>query len=129
MIHYVVGEAGSFSIRYYLDEEGRALAGRMRVVTYDELPRMATLPSGVWVFTEFDQLDAPWREVALHAAERLRAANGVRVVNDPRDVPRRLDLLRAAYAAGVNDFQAWLATDVSFQAHPAGDGVTAAALR
>lgn len=131
MIHYVATETGSFSIRIYVAEEGRALADRLRVVTYEELPRMETLPSGVWVFTEFDQLDAPLRDVALLAHDRLRSAAGVRIVNDPREVLTRRDLLRAAYAAGLNEFQAWPATQVSFNESGRRDShaVSAATLR
>ena len=65
MIHFVVGEPGSFSIRVYLDEEGRGLRDRMRVVSYDELTRVDRLSLGTWVFTELDQLErrarASWR--------------------------------------------------------------------
>jgi len=131
MIHYVVTETGSFSIRIYLAEEGRALADRMRVVTYEELPRLNTLPAGVWVFTEFDLLDTPLRDVALLVSDRLRAASGVRIVNDPRDVRWRVDLLRAAHIVGLNEFQAWPATKVSFITNGtiAADTVSAAALR
>ena len=117
MIHYLVTEKGSFSIRIYLAEEGKALADRIRVVTYEELPRLEALPAGVWVFTECDLLDPPLRDVALLASDRLRGASGVRIVNDPRNVRWRLDLLRDAYAAGLNEFQAVPATHVSFNAN------------
>jgi len=113
VIHFVVTEKGSFSIRGYLTEDGIALAGRMRVVLYKELARMRRLPLGTWVFTEPDQLDAPRRELATLVAERLAAGGaGVRILNDPRQVRLRADLLRAAHDAGVNEHRAWPATDV-----------------
>ena len=74
MIHYLVTETGSFSIRYYLAEEGRALADRGRVVTYEGLPRLHDLPRGVWVFTDFDQLSGPLLELALAVRDRLHDA-------------------------------------------------------
>ena len=118
MIHFVVTEKGSFSIRYYLTEEGRALADRMRIVLYDELPRARRLPLGTWVFTELDQLDAPRRELAMLVAERLGAEHtGVRLMNDPRQVRMRTDLLRAAHTAGVNQHRAWPANDILFGSH------------
>ena len=113
MIQFVVTETGSFSIRRYLLEEGAALAGRMRVVTYEELPRIRRLPLGTWVFTELDQLDATQLELAKFASDRLRAKSAaVRLMNDPRQVRSRLDLLRAACDVGANEHLAWPAPDV-----------------
>lgn len=116
MIHFVVTEKGSFSIRSYLTEDGSDLAGRMRVVLYTELARMRRLPLGTWVFTEPDQLDAPRRDLATLVAERLATHGaGIRILNDPRQVRLRADLLRAAHDAGVNEHRAWPATDVPFE--------------
>jgi hypothetical protein len=113
MIHFLVTETGSFSIRRYLLEEGAALAERMRVVSYEELPHMRRLPLGTWVFTELDQLDAAQLELALFTSDRLRAESaGVRLMNDPRHVRLRFDLLCAARRAGVNEHAAWPAADV-----------------
>ena len=115
MIHFVVGAEGSFSIRYYLDEEGRGLRDRMRVVLYDELARLDRLPLGTWIFTEIDRLSDAERDLTNFACERLGTANGgARVMNDPPRVLLRHDLLRAANAAGMNRFRAWRATDVAF---------------
>lgn len=113
MIHFVVTERGSFSMRYYLAEEGEALGKRMRVVLYEELASLRQLPLGTWVFTEFDQLDEPQRNLAIHVWDRLGTAPaGVRLTNDARRVRSRVDVLRAAHDAGVNEFRAWPATDV-----------------
>jgi hypothetical protein len=115
MIHYVVTENGSVSIRRYLDGEGPALAGRMRVVTYEELARMRQLPLGTWLFAEKDRLDAAYRDLATLVAERLEAVGrGARMLNDPRRVRLRFDLLRAAHDAGVNEHRAIPATDIRF---------------
>jgi hypothetical protein len=132
MLHFVVTERGSFTIRKYLAGEGSVLAERMRVVLYKELAQMERLPLGTWVFTEPDQLDVPHRELARHVRERLHAA-GARVMNDPTRVLLRGDLLRAANDAGVNDHRAWLASDVVMNSRSAGgrnaNTVSADALR
>ena len=120
MIHFVVTEKGSFSIRSYLAGDGSMLAGRMRIVLYDELAHSRRLPLGTWVFTELDQLDAPGRELATLVAERLGVEQaGVRVMNDPRQVRMRTALLRAAHSAGVNEHRVWPAMDVVFGSHAA----------
>jgi hypothetical protein len=119
MIHFVVGAEGSWSIRFYLDEEGIALRDRMRVVLYDDLARLDRLTLGTWVFSEIDRLSAAERELTDLACERLAKANGgVRVMNQPSRGLLRYDLLRAASDAGMNRFRAWRATDIVF----GGDG-------
>lgn len=113
MIHFVVTERGSWSVRFYLAEEGAALDGRLRVVTYEELARMSRLPLGTWVFSEFDQLDGAQRELAAHAWDRLLSCGAsVRLVNDARRVRDRVDLLRAAHDAGINDFRVFPASAI-----------------
>ncbi len=115
MIHFVVGAEGSFSIRYYLDEEGSALRDTMRVVLYDELTRFDRLPLGTWVFTEIDRLSEAEREMVTVACERLATAkDAARLLNQPRRILLRHDLLRAAHDAGMNRFRSWRATEVAF---------------
>ncbi len=122
MIHFVVSEAGSFSIRFYLDEEGCALRERMRIVSLDELARLDRLPLGTWVFTELDRFTDAQRGLVNVACERLLEAGGdVRVMNQPRQALMRRDLLRAAHDAGMNRFRAWPAAGVLFRANGATD--------
>jgi hypothetical protein len=121
MIHFVVTETGSASMRAYLAGEGSALADRMRLVLYSELARMRTLPLGTWVFAEKDQLDAAHSDLAALVAERLGADGGGRVLNDPRHVRLRVDLLRAAHDAGINQYRVWPATDIRFDRHAGAD--------
>lgn len=131
MICFVVGAAGSFSIRDYLGQEGRALRDRIRVVLYEELARLRELPLGTWVFTELDQLGAPERELVDLACERLGAVDGVRLVNHPRRVRLRTELLQAASEAGINRFRAWPATSVRLatNGHASAGDVAAAEMR
>jgi hypothetical protein len=115
MIFFVVTEDGSRSIHTYLAGRGSVIADRLRVVLYSELARMDRLPLGTWVFAEQDRLDTAHRDLAVLAAERLdEAGTGARVLNDPRNVRLRLDLLRAAHEAGINEHRACAATDIRF---------------
>src|SRR5262249_46955174 len=113
--HYVVTENGSRSIRGYLTGQGVALADRMRVVLYDELARMDRLPLGTWVFAEKDRLDDAHLDLAMLVAERLRAAgDAARVLNDPRQVRLRVELLSAAHREGINDHRIFPAAQIRF---------------
>ena len=115
MISFVVTEDGSRSLHTYLAGRGSVIADRLRVVLYSELARMDRLPLGTWVFAEPDRLDTAHRDLAVLVAERIgEAGAGARVLNDPRKVRLRLDLLRAAHGAGINEHRAWAATDIRF---------------
>lgn len=130
MIHFVVSEQGSFSMRYYLAEEGTTLSDRVRIVPYEELPHLARLPLGTWVFTEIDRLSAPERELVVLAWQRLRDASPqVRLLNHPDRVLSRHALLRALHEAGLNRFRAFRAQHVAFGGgRCTGDSVEAAEL-
>ncbi len=125
MIHFAVTENGSTSIKRYLSGEGQALADRVRIVLYSELARMERLPLGTWLFAEKDRLDPAFLELATLAAERLdpEVARGrARVLNDPRHVRLRLDLLRAAHEMGVNPHRVVSATEIRFRDGTRADG-------
>jgi len=123
MIFFVVTEDGSRSVRTYLSGRGSVIADRLRVVLYSELARVDRLPLGTWVFAELDRLDTAYRDLASFAAERLEEAGpGARVLNDPRTVRLRLELLRAAHEAGVNEHRAYAATDLRFDARGRANG-------
>lgn len=75
--------------------------------TYGQLFRASCLPSGTFIFTDFDRL-LPWHvELAGRIYVRLREA-GLTVLNDPRRFLPRWALLRRLQRAGINDFACWL---------------------
>jgi hypothetical protein len=107
VIHFVVSAAGSFAMRSYLQGEGQALAECMRVVEYDDFVRARALPNGTWVFGAVDHLCPAEREIVALACHALGEAGDSTILNDPRHVLRRADLLRMAYDTGINTFSAF----------------------
>lgn len=113
MIHFLVPAAGAFSAVGYLARDGSALAGRMRVITYEELGSLDRLPLGTWVFAGLDQLSAAGKEIAILARDALEGAGApVRLLNDPRRVKLRYALLRAMHAEGLSGFSAVRASEL-----------------
>jgi hypothetical protein len=110
MIYFVVPEAQAFSIREYLAVWGQAVASRMRIVSYDELPSQTVASHGTWVFAALDQLGAAMHEVTKCIHQQLEAA-GARVLNDPSRTLVRFPLLQTLHQRGLNDFRAVRATD------------------
>lgn len=113
MIYYLVTEPQAGPMRHFLETWGRALVGRVAVVTYEMLlAGRVELPerSGTYIFTNLGRLkkmpaDAQSAIRALHG--RLVEANGVaRVLNDPARSLLRYDLLRMLHDRGINSFNA-----------------------
>ncbi|HUF31218.1 MAG TPA: hypothetical protein VMM77_11260, partial [Gemmatimonadaceae bacterium] len=110
MIHFVVPESQAFSIRDYLASWGEALAGRMQVMHYQDLPNLTAAGQGTWVFAALDQLGPAMRELTASIHRQL-AESGVRLLNDPSATLVRFPLLQALHQRGLNDFRAIRATD------------------
>jgi hypothetical protein len=92
----------------YTQEEviKQATGAGVRVVTYDEMFKVATTPLGTYVFTDIDRLPH-WRARAAARLFRELRAGGARVLNDPARMLSRYGLLRQLFRCGVNGFNAY----------------------
>lgn len=107
MIRAVVPAQRSFAFDSYLQGEGASLAGCLAVTSYEELRTADRLPLGTYVFTALDFLGPAERELAELVIDALESAGQpLRILNRPRAVLLRDQLLAAAHAAGLNDFRA-----------------------
>lgn len=107
MICYLTPEARTRAIGYFLAAEGRPLAERLRIVTWEELARARSIPRATWVFAAVDRLCPAERELAALLAARVEEAwPDARIFNRPAEVLVRYELLRAARDAGINPFRA-----------------------
>lgn len=112
MINFFVTQAGSHSIRDYLQARGLPIVDRMRVVEYERLGAITRLPLGGTVFAALDQTTAAATAAAALIHNQLSAAvPSVPVLNDPRRVLRRFDLLTRLYETGCNRFSVIRALD------------------
>lgn len=120
MIHFVVPDDSFFSIADYLENQGRPIADRLRLMFYPELVHRKKLSLGTYVFCALDRLTASEKEITLRAWETLEAAgDGVRLLNHPHKTLLRYDLLRKLYESGVNGFNAYRASETwSPQCYP-----------
>jgi hypothetical protein len=105
VIHFVVPRDSEFGIQDYLQVHGLALAPRMAVHHYEDLPARSSLPAGVYVFSGLDQLLPTGRRFAIGLADQLGAA-GVPVLNHPGRTLRRYDLLEELFRRGLNRHRA-----------------------
>lgn len=80
--------------------------------TYGWLFRTPRLPAATYVFLAVDRLDAGERRLAALFYRHLNALGpGFRALNDPAVAMGRYRLLRTLHEAGINDFNAYLATE------------------
>ena len=71
-------------------------------VSYAEVTREATLPSGTYIFSDLERLSDAELLWASDLFRCISASPGSRALNDPARVRVRYGLLRALHTAGLN---------------------------
>jgi hypothetical protein len=94
-------------INPFLDTWGTRIRDRVRLVFYEDLPLVDTLPAAdTYVFANVEDLAPVPLRRACEIADLLAHADAApRVLNHPRGVLRRYDLLEALHERGVNSFR------------------------
>jgi hypothetical protein len=115
MIFCLITREHAYTVQEFLQTWGRRLALRFRFLYYDELVRWHALPVGTYLFTDLERLSPAQMRLARLLAERLEASPDParRIVNDPRRVLLRYDLLRRLHEKGVNPFRPWRIDELS----------------
>ena len=84
----------------------------VRGCTYDWLFRTLWLPAATYVFLGIDRLDQGERRLAGAFYRHINGLGpGFRALNDPARAMGRFDFLRAMHRAGINRFNAYLASE------------------
>ncbi len=97
-----------------------ALARCLRVDTYQSLLVRRQAPAASYIFSDFERVPPPDMEGVLGLWDTLRASGSAHLVNDPRRVRLRFQLLRGLFEEGVNDFNVYRADeDLSLVRFPA----------
>lgn len=112
MIYFVAPHDQTFGIEAYLQQVGQSMQGRLVVRTYEDLIAERALPLGSYVFAALDQLTVTETELVARIWTTLAAAGAPRLLNDPRRVMCRYELLTTAHARGRNRFRAFRADDI-----------------
>lgn len=106
MIVYAATYPYSVTMGKFLRNWGHRLRRAVRFVYYEDLPRMARLPRGAWIFSDLERLGPAALDRAVRVADRV-AREGCPVLNRPDRVLGRLALSEALSEAGVNDFRSY----------------------
>lgn len=118
MISFWVDAAGSFGMEQYLATRAQHLADRIEVRLYEHLTQDFDVPAGAHIFAALDQLTAGGRgAVAALYDQASRCSPAGRLLNNPRRVLQRYELLTKLFDDGLNSFRARRATEAIDAAH------------
>jgi len=107
MICFVAPQGQTFGVDEYLEQGGRSLQGRLVGRTYDQVLRGDEPAAACYVFAGTDQLTPTEWTLACRLWDALSASRPPpRLLNDPRRVMHRHELLTTAHALGRNEFRA-----------------------
>jgi hypothetical protein len=104
MIHFVLPAANEWTAREYFSKWGRSVAGRFRVLRYEDLAAKTSFDRGTYLLTGFFPRRLQPLMEELH--RQLSAVEGIRFVNHPTRTLRRFELLEELYRRGWNGFRA-----------------------
>jgi hypothetical protein len=111
MITYWTPEAGSFTVRNYLNVRGLTIAAHFSVRHFEALTPDLQVRGPAHIFSALDQLTPASRALVTELWDRLaEVAPGWTRLNDPRRVLLREPLLVAMAALGLNDFRVFPGT-------------------
>jgi hypothetical protein len=122
MIVFLVTRSACSTLTRFFTSWGSGLAPRVTLAYYEELAALGGLPgAATYVFTDLERLTPAGLRLTAELADTLAEAPGPpRILNHPRTVVRRYELLLALHERGVNPFRAHralrLPADVRFPA-------------
>jgi hypothetical protein len=98
-------------LRHLIRRWNGALAPYLSVASYQSWLTRRRVPAAAYVFSDFERVPSGDRADVMALWDALRASGSVHLVNDPRRVQRRYELLRSLFEQGLNDFNVYRADE------------------
>jgi hypothetical protein len=97
----------------YLQQYGANLQNRITLITYDDVAGGKALPIGTYIFAAIDRLFPCEKEIAARCCRELSSASpNITLINDPRRVVCRYELLKKCFALKRNRFRVFRAHEI-----------------
>lgn len=101
-------------INWFLDEWDPDLKKKFHILPYEEIPRIKTLKPAIFIFSDLDRING--NKTIQHNAEKLAELIEIRfdpslIINHPKQVLLRFDLLKTLSEKGINDYGVYPFTD------------------
>jgi hypothetical protein len=108
VIGYLVTAEHAYTMKCYLRTWGIALARRITVLPYEDLPPADEVKVSTWIFSDHERL-TPARAKAVSGlwAQLSESQRPIRLLNEPGRVLQRFELLRLLHERRINDFRAF----------------------
>ncbi|CDX51094.1 conserved hypothetical protein [Mesorhizobium plurifarium] len=104
-IYYLCTQRHAYTIGVFLGYYRHGLDDFLRIIPYEKIDRLGRLPTGNFIFTDFERLSAAQLQAASELCHRISAQDpAALMLNNPAKVPNRFDLLKRLKAAGLNTF-------------------------
>lgn len=112
MIYFVAPKGETWELEDYLKAYGQGLAGRVGVLTWEQIVERRQLRLGTYVFLAIDQMTPTEKDLAAQCWQKLlQAGPDVVLINHPSEVLRRYDLLETCFRRKRNAFRVRRAAD------------------
>jgi hypothetical protein len=105
LIHYLVTAEADSTLRDFLAHWAPGLRPHVKILHYEDLPRLHRLATGTYIFSDLELLAGERLDIAVRVWDQLSTAGDeVRLFNDPRKALRRFELLSTLHKRGTNMF-------------------------
>jgi hypothetical protein len=104
MLCVFIGEKNRVTLDKYFQIWARKLSPSIPCVAYEALPLYPRLTASAFIFTDLERLCDKEIQRLIPVADRIEQAGGL-ILNSPKKVLRRFDLLRSLAADGTNPYQ------------------------
>jgi hypothetical protein len=106
VIFFVAPTDETWTMEAYLQQDGRPLSGRIRILTYDAIAAQRELPLGTYVFAALDRLTLTEVEIGVRCWQELSSASAdMKLFNHPTRVLLRRRLLETCFSLERNTFR------------------------
>jgi hypothetical protein len=108
MITFYVTQRGAHTFRDYLQDWAGDLKLILKIRLYENFLQWPAAEQGTYIFSDLERLtDEQLAIMRDHAEQLQRQFPDARILNHPQMAMRRLDLLNALHARGINAFRAF----------------------
>ena len=112
MVTFFTTRRHQYPINLYLDAWAPDLRQHVRVRSYEDLPQEGCLEPGTYIFTDQERWTRRQFRLAVELWDQLfPCAPSIALLNDPRRVLLRYDLLKQLHQIGHNDYNVHLVRD------------------
>lgn len=107
LIYLITHEDNAWTWNDFLESFGRELVGRVWPVCPNDLIGARQLPVGTYLFTDHEVMTIAQRDVLAQVWDQLERDGRSRLLNHPRRVVGRYELLKLLHAKEINNFRAF----------------------